>query len=113
MNKKITYLALVLSYFVCVTAKAVFNNEVTGIITLAKKEEGCTFVFGLFSKCLDDLEKNCFNVLIKNCDGNIVANLTDSIEFVDGGTKPFFTKIDLDLDNLVGSSNGDKRKHQN
>ncbi|CAG8770058.1 10672_t:CDS:2, partial [Gigaspora margarita] len=93
---------------VCVVAKAVFDGEVTGIITLAEKEEGCTFVFGLFSKGLEDPEKNCFNVLIKDCDGNVVANLTDSIEFVDGGTKPFFTKIDLDLDDLVGS--GDKRK---
>ncbi|KAF0557938.1 hypothetical protein F8M41_011748 [Gigaspora margarita] len=141
MNKKITYLALALILLVvfvqesiartipqsnanpllkrgedksvCVIAKAVFDDEITGLITLAEKEEGCTFVFGLFSKGLDDPEKNCFNVLIEDCDGNVVANLTDSIEFVDGGTKPFFTKIDLDLGDLVGSSSGDKRKRQN
>ncbi|KAF0557946.1 hypothetical protein F8M41_011756 [Gigaspora margarita] len=140
MNKKITYLALALILLVvfvqdsiartipqsnsnpllkrgeddsvCIVAKAVFDDEITGIITFAEKEKGCTFVFGLFSKGLDDPEKNCFNVLIEDCDGKVVANLTDSIEFVDGGTKPFFTKIDLDLDDLVGSSSGDKRKRQ-
>ncbi|KAF0557941.1 hypothetical protein F8M41_011751 [Gigaspora margarita] len=115
INKKITYLSLALILLVvfvqesiartipqsnanpllkrgednsvCVIARAVFDDEVTGIITLAEKEE-------------------------EDCDGNIVANLTDSIEFVDGGTKPFFTKIDLDLDDLVGSGSGDKRKRQ-
>ncbi|CAG8783009.1 16123_t:CDS:1, partial [Gigaspora rosea] len=95
---------------VCVIAKSVFHDEVTGIITFAEKEKGCTYVFGLFSKGLDDPKKNCYNVLVEDCDGKVVANLTDSIEFADDGTKPFFTKIDVDLKDLLGS--GDKRKRQ-
>ncbi|CAG8450421.1 28456_t:CDS:2 [Dentiscutata erythropus] len=41
----------------------------------------------LFSEGLDDPEKNCFAVLLRDCDGNVVYNLTGDLhlEFVNGG----------------------------
>jgi hypothetical protein len=80
----------------CALASATFDDEkVVGYVILAQDECGSTTVTGLFSKGLDDPQKNNYTFAIADDCGQIVKDLgTLGSTFANGGTKPFAQKFD-------------------
>ncbi|CAG8543397.1 2229_t:CDS:2, partial [Dentiscutata heterogama] len=99
--------------YVVATAEFDDDNGVTGLVTLVQDNHSDrTFVDGLFSKGFDDPEKNCYGLILEDCDGNVAYNLTDELCFDGcGGTKPFQDHIHFDLFKFLFGK--DKRKRQN
>ncbi|KAF0511344.1 hypothetical protein F8M41_018262 [Gigaspora margarita] len=93
------------------------DKKLTGVVTLAGDDsKPRTFVYGLFSKGIEDPKK--FTICLEDCNGKIVYNLTDDLKLKfdgEGGTKPFCTYIDLDIFKFYygdGDKHGDKSKRQ-
>ncbi|RIB09144.1 hypothetical protein C2G38_2044553 [Gigaspora rosea] len=98
-----------------IAAEAKFCGQVTGIMTFIQDDSAdITFVNGLFSKGLDYPEKHQYNIVLKDCDGKIVKNLTKELclKFVDGGTEPFSAYVEFDLFEFLSSYDNGMRKRQ-
>ncbi|RIB22652.1 hypothetical protein C2G38_2033406 [Gigaspora rosea] len=83
-----------------IVATATFDKSTTGVVTLAQDNSNdITFVYGIFSKGLDDPKENYYSIVLEDCNGRIVYNLTNDLclKFEDGGTKPFSAYIHFDL----------------
>ncbi|KAF0511345.1 hypothetical protein F8M41_018263 [Gigaspora margarita] len=89
------------------------DKKLTGVVTLAGDDSKTeTFVYGLFSKGIEDPKK--FTICLEDCNGKIVYNLTDDLDLKfdgHGGTKPFCAYIKLDIFKFY-YGDGDKRKRQ-
>ncbi|CAG8519663.1 1905_t:CDS:1 [Dentiscutata erythropus] len=99
--------------YVVATAEFDDDNGVTGLVTLSQDDQ-CdkTFVDGLFSRGFDNPDKNCYGLILEDCDGNVAYNLTEELCFDGhGGTKPFQDYIHFDLFEFLYGKGG-KRKRQ-
>ncbi|CAG8658795.1 9027_t:CDS:2 [Dentiscutata erythropus] len=98
--------------YVVATSEYNDNNGVTGLITFAQDvNSDRTFVNGLFSSGFDEQEKGRYGLFLRDCDDNVIYNLTGELCF-DGhsGIKPFQDYIHLNLSKYLFDEDNSKRQ---